>query len=97
MDGVLHDWPALQPAPDSAGTCARWADMAYLKSVAGVRTVPVEVGEHYLSDSHALELMTLERFIDHWLTGGASDCGYVAQHPLFDHIPSLRADVSVIP
>jgi hypothetical protein len=42
--------------------------MNYLKRIAGFRTVPVEIGQHYLSDeSWRPELMTLSKFIDDYL------------------------------
>jgi hypothetical protein len=36
VQGAMDDWPAAQ----------RWADVAYLRTVAGARIVPVEVGRH---------------------------------------------------
>lgn len=47
-------WPAMQ----------RWPDLAYLKAVAGERTVPVEVGAHYLADGWGQQLMNLAQFLD---------------------------------
>lgn len=52
ITGAIDHWPAL----------ARWADPAYLLSVAGNRTVPVEVGGHYMSDAWGQSLMTLREF-----------------------------------
>lgn len=59
------------------------------------RTVPVEVGEHYLADDWRQELMPLRRLlIDHVLCGtAAAQRGYLAQHALLQQIPALRADV----
>ncbi|KAG2446892.1 hypothetical protein HYH02_008048 [Chlamydomonas schloesseri] len=151
VPGAMAHWPALQ----------RWADPSYLLRVAGGRTVPVEVGQHYLADGWGQQLMTLRHFLQrHVLTepgqaatagaaaaagrmaaaaepaagaeqaaeaepvtaaqaaeaaaagsagadgsgiggggcgGGAAAAatvpvGYLAQHPLFDQIPPLRAD-----
>lgn len=38
--GVVEHWPAFN----------RWRDPGYLLRVAGCRTVPVEVGSHYLAE-----------------------------------------------
>ena len=38
--------------------------MEYLKKVAGMRTVPIEVGKTYLEETWSQKLMTLSDFID---------------------------------
>lgn len=84
-------WPALQ----------KWTNLGYLKQVAGHRTVPVELGRHYLDDRWTEELMPLSKFIDRHILlkkedGGATRRrGYLAQHALFDQIPKLRRDISL--
>ena len=106
VQGAMVDWPALRPispAADAPGSrreaCARWADMVYLKRCASHRTVPVEIGEHYLCEEWRQELMPLGEFIDkhvmHPDPGNRADNprGYLAQHPLFDQIPALRSDI----
>jgi len=71
--------------------------MNYLKSVAGVRTVPVEVGDTYLDKGYRQELMTLGDFIERISSPGRdasrSECAYLAQHPVFEQIPKLRDDI----
>jgi hypothetical protein len=47
----------------------RWRDLGYLEGVAGARTVPVEVGRHYLADGWGQQLMTLADFIKGHVTG----------------------------
>ena len=59
LKGLARAWPAL----------AKWRDPAYLRAVAGARTVPVETGEHYLHETHASELLTLDAFLDEYLDG----------------------------
>ena len=85
ITGLVDTWPAAQ----------RWRDPAYLLRVAGARTVPVEVGEHYLTASWRQELMPLARFLEAHLRGGgaAAGRGYLAQHALFEQVPALRADI----
>ncbi|EFN53058.1 hypothetical protein CHLNCDRAFT_36633 [Chlorella variabilis] len=85
ISGAMEGWPAVR----------RWADPAYLVTVAGPRTVPVEVGEHYLADQWGQQLMTLQRFAAAAEPGGSQQAqrGYLAQHPLFDQIPALAGDI----
>ena len=85
ITGLVNTWPASQ----------RWRDPAYLLRVAGARTVPVEVGEHYLAPCWRQELMPLARFLEAHLRGGggAVGRGYLAQHALFEQVPALRADI----
>lgn len=78
ITGVVMQWPASQ----------RWRDLEYLKRVAGLRTVPVEVGETYVAEKWRQELMTMGRFIETHMEGGkgAEERGYLAQHPLFEQV-----------
>jgi lysine-specific demethylase 8 len=88
LTGLVPGWPAAQ----------RWRDPAYLAAVAGARTVPIEVGAHYLAPEWRQELMPLSRFLtEHLLCADAgADAGgrgYLAQHALFEQVPALRADI----
>ncbi|XP_063217105.1 lysine-specific demethylase 8 [Bacillus rossius redtenbacheri] len=83
LTGCMSHWPAL----------SRWGDMAYLRRVAGPRTVPVELGAHYADPDWSQQLMTVSRFIDQHVTGAGRPLGYLAQHPLFDQVPELRTDI----
>ena len=51
--GAMAHWPALQ----------RWADPAYLLAAAGPRTVPVELGAHYLAPGWGQALMPFSAFV----------------------------------
>jgi lysine-specific demethylase 8 len=90
ITGLVGGWPAAH----------RWRDPAYLAAQAGARTVPVEVGPHYLAAEWRQELMPLSRFLEaHVLCSAAAPPpaagrGYLAQHALFEQVPSLRADIS---
>ena len=87
VTGLLDDWPAMW----------LWRRVEYLVALAGERTVPVELGEHYLSAGWQQQLMTVRRFLDEHVLrprprdGGA--VGYLAQHPLFEQVPALANDI----
>lgn len=85
-DSIDH-WPAMR----------NWNDITYLQKVAGHRTVPVEVGEHYLAADWKQELMTISEFLERSLTHSAQSTNrlYLAQHPLFEQVPELQADISI--
>lgn len=72
-----------------------WQNMEYLKSVAGNRTVPIELGGHYLQDDWSQQLMTVKDFIEKFIESPSERSGYLAQVRLFDLIPSLRKDIAV--
>ena len=62
--------------------------------MAGYRTVPVELGRRYTDDSWTQSLMTIRHFVDRYLDdddsvgGGARAVGYLAQHELFEQVPT---------
>lgn len=114
-----------------------WSNMSYLLSVCGHRTVPVELGRHYMDEGWGQGLMNVRDFIRTHILGQGDDdgdtsgsssngersgdhpplshsqhlpqpeprqphihaqrppIGYLAQHPLFDHIPQLRDDIRI--
>ena len=65
--------------------------LAYLRRVAGPRTVPVELGSRYTDHEWSQKLMTVSEFIDdHLLVGHKVKANmpraYLAQHHLFDQV-----------
>jgi [protein]-arginine 3-hydroxylase / protease len=77
----------------------RWST-DYLRSVAGCRLVPVELGLKYTDESWSQTLITFDDFIDKYvthrsLTESTCSVGYLAQHQLFDQIPRLRKDIAI--
>jgi lysine-specific demethylase 8 len=104
ITNAMGNWPALCP---SSNRC--WSDSEYLARAAGGRIVPVETWDAtdgtqtYLSKSWRQEVMTLGGFIEEKLgmqansqsPAGGGRPAYLAQHPLFDQIPALRADIAV--
>ncbi|KAK9845504.1 hypothetical protein WJX81_008092 [Elliptochloris bilobata] len=62
ITGAMDHWPAL----------ARWRRPAYLLAAAGPRTVPVELGAHYLAPGWGQALMPFSQFLAAHLLGGAA-------------------------
>ncbi|XP_074551998.1 lysine-specific demethylase 8 [Halichoeres trimaculatus] len=86
LEGIIDHWPALNQRP--------WS-LEYLRSVAGCRTVPVEVGSRYTDEEWSQTLLTVNEFIDRFIVhkDGEEALGYLAQHQLFDQIPELKEDI----
>ncbi|KAK0746652.1 hypothetical protein B0T18DRAFT_429577 [Schizothecium vesticola] len=92
-DLVAH-WPALTTHP--------WSHPSYLlsRTLSGRRIVPVEIGRSYVDESWSQELIPFRDFLATYITSAPSpsttqEKGYLAQHPLLTHIPSLRRDVAI--
>jgi hypothetical protein len=96
---ALEGWPALD----------RWPNMQYLLSVAGLRTVPVEIGKHYLASEWRQRLMLFSDFLQLMCcdnndksknnngennNSNGEQVHYLAQHDLLRQIPALAKDVS---
>lgn len=80
LKGCMDQWPA----------CKRWLNVNYLLKIAGDRTVPIEIGSHYLDENWSQKLMTLKDFIlKHYLSKDG-DIGYLAQHNLFDQVSNKK-------
>ncbi len=79
---------------------AAWREPRYLLAAAGPRTVPVELGAHYLAPGWGQALMPFSEFLAaHVLlgaapAGAAARRGYLAQHDLFAQV-HLSSDASM--
>jgi len=60
----------------------------YIISLAGKRTVPIELGSKYTDENWSQKLMTIEQFIEEFILidSNSKVKGYLAQHPLFDQV-----------
>jgi lysine-specific demethylase 8 len=79
VSGCITHWPAL----------ILWGDINYLKKVAGARTVPIELGDHYVHPTWSQKLMTVGEFIEAHIVAQMDEntaVGYLAQHPLFEQV-----------
>jgi lysine-specific demethylase 8 len=56
----MEDWPAME----------KWQSLDYIRRVCGLRSVPIETGEHYLSEDAAQQIMTINEFIDAYICKG---------------------------
>ncbi|KAG9407086.1 Lysine-specific demethylase 8 [Aphanomyces cochlioides] len=94
ITGAMDHWPAMGKTHEGSRS---WADLDYLRRVAGMRTVPIEIGSSYLDDNWSQSLMPLKDFIDQYVLkpSSSSPRGYLAQHALFEQIPSLRKDILI--
>lgn len=89
MSGAIHDWPAV------ADPKHLWSDPAYLlrSTLGGRRLVPVELGRSYTDQGWSQKIMTFGEYMHKYLLQPKQEqIGYLAQHDLFDQIPSLAAD-----
>ena len=89
VSGMMSDWPCMS-CPERKWTAE------YVRRVAGLRTVPVEIGARYTDSGWTQKLMTVGEFIDGFvLADGDGPKGYLAQHNLLDQVKELREDIDV--
>lgn len=86
IQDAVNYWPAFSDRP--------WS-LDYIKTVAGARTVPVELGSKYTDENWSQRLMTVAEFIDEFINLKSKNMAYLAQYQLFDQIPELRSDIAV--
>jgi hypothetical protein len=89
---VIRDWPALTDRP--------WRCPEYLlsKTFGGRRLVPVELGRSYVDDGWGQDLIPFHEFLGRYVeqdSSTANKTGYLAQHNLFQQIPTLRNDICI--
>ncbi|CAH1119822.1 unnamed protein product [Phaedon cochleariae] len=85
LKGCMEHWPASK----------KWLDINYLLKIAGDRTVPIEVGSHYVDENWSQKLMTLREFITRHYLSDSGNVGYLAQHNLFEQISELKEDIHI--
>ncbi|XP_053603063.1 bifunctional peptidase and arginyl-hydroxylase JMJD5 [Plodia interpunctella] len=84
LDNCVNHWPALD----------KWKNPDYFKKLAGLRTVPIELGKVYTDSDWTQKLMTIGEFIDKYIYQSNGPTGYLAQYQLFDQIPELKRDIT---
>lgn len=91
MPAIIQDcmdhWPALK----------HWKQSDYLMSIAGDRTVPIEIGSHYTNENWSQDLVKFKDFLNRQISPdqACDRIEYLAQHNLFDQIPALRNDILI--
>lgn len=71
INGITQNWPANE----------KWKSITYFKQRFGFRTVPVEVGKHYLASDWHQDLMTLSEFTDAYLLDKINDQECTSTNP----------------
>ena len=84
--GAMRDWAALQ----------KWPSLDWWCQNHGHRTVPVELGTDS-TDTWRETTMLMHTFMTDYMHPSTSqapnaEVAYIAQHPLFDQLPSLIED-----
>jgi len=87
LRGCIWNWPCMNG--ETRWSCDR------LKELAGSRTVPVELGNKYTDNSWTQQLLTVDKFVDTYMSKNCKDIGYLAQHQLLEQVPSLSRDISI--
>lgn len=85
MKGCIKHWKALE----------QWKDLKYLISVAGSRTVPIEIGSRYTDENWSQQLLSFSEFLQKYVLTKGDQVGYLAQHQLFEQIPELKDDFTI--
>ena len=92
LTSTMKAWPALH----------KWRSRSYWmrRTLNGQRLVPVEVGRSYTDEEWGQKIMPFGQFLDEYIvqkelmnSHNDRQTGYLAQHTLFEQIPSLRRDV----
>lgn len=87
LRGFCTSWPAFE----------KWRDVSYLAQVLGSRTVPVELGEHYMHESFSQQLMQFGEFLRKHVLQPTPETpvGYLAQTQLLQQVPQLMRDILI--
>eukprot|EP01132_Coremiostelium_polycephalum_P002282 gene2282-2810_t len=63
VEGGMKSWGGLK----------NWKDLEYFKKVAGLRTVPIEIGSTYLDDNWSQKLLNFTEFIEQYIEKEKTD------------------------
>ena len=83
LAGLGAAWPALE----------KWRDLGWWNAQFGHRYVPLEVGKHTDGAAWREDVLLMSEFLAELIAD--QRVLYLAQHPLFEHLPALRADFEV--
>ncbi|KAI1775185.1 Clavaminate synthase-like protein [Hypoxylon cercidicola] len=98
--GSIRNWPALTTNP--------WSKPSYLlsRTFDGRRLVPIEIGRSYVDEGWGQKIIGFGEFLREYIdpslgraqyssSGNHVSTAYLAQHPLFTQLPSLRNDILI--
>lgn len=87
LKNTIKHWPAMQ----------KWRDPNYLLKAAGNRFVPIEIGSNYTTDNWSQEMSKFKEFFVRQFGSekDSNEIEYLAQHELFDQIPTLKDDIRI--
>ncbi|CAK1552886.1 unnamed protein product [Leptosia nina] len=83
LENCIDHWPAL----------SKWKDSNYFIKLAGLRTVPIEIGREYTDPDWTQKLILMKDFIKTYIYQDNGPKGYLAQYALFEQIPELKKDI----
>ncbi|KAK4032498.1 hypothetical protein C8A01DRAFT_20431 [Parachaetomium inaequale] len=102
ITGLMSAWPALTTRP------WRKPSYLLSRTFGGRRLVPVELGRSYVDAGWGQQILPFGAFLREYITDATTSSspttaskkstarkktGYLAQHPLLTHLPSLHADI----
>ncbi|KAI9054578.1 hypothetical protein LZ554_001731 [Drepanopeziza brunnea f. sp. 'monogermtubi'] len=93
ITGALDHWPARGDRS--------WSRPSYLlsKTIGGRRLIPIELGRSYVDEGWGQKIIPFKDFMEYYIfldtKTPARATGYLAQHNLFNQIPSLREDIAI--
>mmetsp|Transcript_11648 Transcript_11648/g.23000 ORF Transcript_11648/g.23000 Transcript_11648/m.23000 type:complete len:542 (+) Transcript_11648:220-1845(+) len=73
VQGLAELWNATE----------KWRDLGYIRGIAGLRIVPVEVGGKYNAPGAISRMMRLNDFLNEYVVGGSSEAGPGDGSPAF--------------
>ncbi|XP_073836602.1 jumonji domain containing 5 [Musca autumnalis] len=81
---TIDHWPAME----------KWRNLNYILKLAGIRTVPIEIGSNYATEEWSQQLMKIKDFLKRQFSQQkvTPEIEYLAQHELFEQIPQLKND-----
>lgn len=83
--GLANSWPAM----------SKWKDTKFLSTLMAGRTVPIELGKHYMDESFSQQLMPFNSFLRKHVIGSSDTVGYLAQTQLLEQVPELMRDLLI--
>lgn len=90
LKNCMNQWPAM----------LKWNKSDYLLEICRNRVVPIEIGKNYTNENWSQDLVKFEdfyrrQFLENETGAQSKRIEYLAQHNLFDQIPTLKNDIPI--